>query len=155
MAVSGRPAGKLFAAGRAGARFAGRNAGAEAVVEGCGSNGDEYMTGGVVVILGPVGDNFAAGMTGGMAFLYDADGTFQEHLNDDSVIYQRIEMPYWEDVARELVAEHARETQSKFAERLLVEWELTRTKMWQVVPKEMLDKLAHPVSRKAAEEKRA
>jgi glutamate synthase (NADPH/NADH) large chain len=151
----GATAGKLFAAGQAGERFAVRNSGAEAVVEGCGSNGCEYMTGGVVVILGPVGDNFAAGMTGGMAFLYDADGTFEDHVNDDSVIYQRIEMPYWEDIARELVAEHVRETQSKFAERLLVEWEMTRTKMWQIVPKEMLGKLAHPVSRKAAEEKRA
>jgi glutamate synthase (NADPH/NADH) large chain len=67
----GATAGKLFAAGQAGERFAVRNSGADAVVEGCGSNGCEYMTGGTVVILGPVGDNFGAGFTGGMAFVYD------------------------------------------------------------------------------------
>ena len=67
----GATSGKLFAAGQSGERFAVRNSGAEAVVEGCDSNGCEYMTGGTVVILGKVGDNFAAGMTGGMAFVYD------------------------------------------------------------------------------------
>ena len=69
----GATAGRLFAAGQAGERFCVRNSGAVAVVEGCGSNGCEYMTGGTAVILGPVGDNFAAGMTGGMAFVYDPD----------------------------------------------------------------------------------
>ena len=67
----GAISGKLFAAGQSGERFAVRNSGAEAVVEGCDSNGCEYMTGGTVVILGKVGDNFGAGMTGGMAFIYD------------------------------------------------------------------------------------
>ena len=67
----GATSGKLFAAGQAGDRFAVRNSGATTVVEGCDSNGCEYMTGGTVVILGDVGDNFAAGMTGGMAFIYD------------------------------------------------------------------------------------
>ena len=66
--------GYLFAAGRAGERFAVRNSGAKVVVEGCGSNGCEYMTGGVAVILGSIGANFGAGMTGGMAYLYDPDG---------------------------------------------------------------------------------
>src|SRR3546814_4803258 len=80
----GATAGKLFAAGQAGERFAVRNCGAEAVVEGCGSNGCEYMTGGTVVILGAVGDNFAAGMTGGMAFVYDADGTFGHRVNRET-----------------------------------------------------------------------
>ena len=65
----GATAGKLFAAGQAGERFCVRNSGATVVVEGCGSNGCEYMTGGTAVILGPVGDNFGAGMTGGMAFV--------------------------------------------------------------------------------------
>ena len=66
----GATSGKLFAAGQAGERFAVRNSGATTVVEGCGSNGCEYMTGGRVIILGGIGDNFGAGMTGGMAFLY-------------------------------------------------------------------------------------
>ncbi|MGB8276187.1 MAG: glutamate synthase large subunit [Alphaproteobacteria bacterium] len=149
----GATSGRLFAAGQAGERFAVRNSGAEAVVEGCGSNGCEYMTGGVAVVLGPVGDNFAAGMTGGMAFVYDGQDTFEDHVNADSVVYQRLEIPYWEDVVRALIAEHVRETQSRFAERLLVEWDVTRSKLWQVVPKEMLDKLEHPVTRKEAEEK--
>ena len=72
----GATAGKLFAAGQAGERFAVRNSGATAVVEGCGANGCEYMTGGTAVILGAVGDNFGAGMTGGMAFVYDETGAF-------------------------------------------------------------------------------
>ena len=63
--------GKLFASGKAGERFAVRNSGGLAIVEGCGSNGCEYMTGGMTIILGPVGDNFAAGMTGGISFVYD------------------------------------------------------------------------------------
>ena len=86
----GATAGKLFAAGQAGERFAVRNSGADAVVEGCGSNGCEYMTGGTAVILGAVGDNFGAGMTGGMAFVYDPDDTFQRAVNPDSVIWQRL-----------------------------------------------------------------
>src|SRR6202035_2147352 len=73
----GATAGKLFAAGQAGERFAVRNSGATTVIEGCGSNGCEYMTGGMAAILGRVGDNFAAGMTGGMAFVYDADSMFE------------------------------------------------------------------------------
>src|SRR3546814_15319401 len=85
----GATAGKLFAAGQAGERFAVRNCGAEAVVEGCGSNGCEYMTGGTVVILGAVGDNFAAGMTGGMAFVYDAAGTFGPRVNRAPVLPQK------------------------------------------------------------------
>src|SRR4029453_3466462 len=72
----GATAGKLFAAGQAGERFAVRNSGAITVVEGCGSNGCEYMTGGTAVILGAVGDNFAAGMTGGMGFGYHRNGAF-------------------------------------------------------------------------------
>ena len=72
----GATSGKLFAAGKAGERFAVRNSGAISVIEGCDSNGCEYMTGGTVVILGNVGDNFAAGMTGGIAFIYDPDDVF-------------------------------------------------------------------------------
>src|SRR5438067_7741901 len=76
VALYGATAGKLFAAGRAGERFAVRNSGAIAVVEGVGDHGCEYMTGGVVAVLGRVGINFGAGMTGGLAWVYDADGSF-------------------------------------------------------------------------------
>ncbi|HSR70989.1 MAG TPA: glutamate synthase large subunit, partial [Kiloniellales bacterium] len=94
----GATAGRLFAAGQAGERFCVRNSDAIAVVEGCGSNGCEYMTGGIAVILGPVGFNFAAGMTGGMAFVYDPEDRLSERINPTSVIYQRIETAHWEGV---------------------------------------------------------
>ena len=142
----GATAGRLFASGQAGQRFAVRNSGAVAVVEGAGSNACEYMTGGMVAILGPVGDNFGAGMTGGMAFVYDSDDTFAYAVNPDTLVYQRLASAHWEAVLKDLIAEHQRETQSKFAERLLVDWRLERVKFWQVVPKEMLNKLDQPLS---------
>jgi glutamate synthase (NADPH/NADH) large chain len=146
----GATAGKLFAAGQAGERFAVRNSGAAVVIEGCGSNGCEYMTGGVAVILGPVGENFAAGMTGGMAFVYDEPGAFPRHVNPDSVDWQRLASRHWEGVLIDLIEEHARETQSRYAQRLLNDWSLERGKFWQVVPKEMLTRLAQPLDDRAA-----
>ena len=143
----GATAGQLFAAGQTGERFAVRNSGADAVVEGCGANGCEYMTGGTTVILGPVGDNFAAGMTGGMAFVYDTDASLAANINPDTVFNYRIQIAHWEEVLRGLVTEHWRETQSRFAERLLVDWERELQRFWQIVPKEMVDKLPHPVQK--------
>ncbi len=142
----GATAGKLFAAGQAGERFAVRNSGAVAVVEGCGSNGCEYMTGGLAAILGPVGDNFAAGMTGGMAFVYDADGRFNEHINSDSVIWQRVMTAHWRNVLRGLVMEHHGECGSVFAAQLLAQWDVEVDRFWQVVPKEMLARLDAPLN---------
>ena len=141
----GATAGKLFAAGQTGERFAVRNSGADAVVEGCGANGCEYMTGGTIAILGPVGDNFAAGMTGGMAFVYDTEASLAGNINPDTVFRFRIKISHWEEVLRSLVAEHWQETQSRFAERLLVDWERELPRFWQIIPKEMVDKLSHPV----------
>jgi glutamate synthase (NADPH/NADH) large chain len=149
----GATAGRLFAAGQAGERFAVRNSGATAVIEGCGSNGCEYMTGGTIVILGAIGDNFGAGMTGGMAFVYDADRKFTEHLNSDTVVAQRVDSLHWEGVLRELIDEHRRETQSVFAQQILAHWDVELRNFWQVCPKEMLSRLAYPLSdkRQAAE----
>jgi glutamate synthase (NADPH/NADH) large chain len=141
----GATAGKLFAAGQAGERFAVRNSGAIAVIEGCGSNGCEYMTGGTAVILGAIGDNFAAGMTGGMAFVYDADGLFESHLNADSVVWQRVAR-HWQGVLHALVEEHRRETGSVFATELLAHWDHEVGQFWHVVPKEMVPRLQHPLS---------
>jgi glutamate synthase (NADPH/NADH) large chain len=141
----GATSGKLFAAGQAGERFAVRNSGATVVVEGCGSNGCEYMTGGTAVILGSVGDNFAAGMTGGMAFVYDIEGNFARRTNPENVIWQRIETRHYDDLVRSLIAEHARETQSAWATQILHDWQTEREKFWQVVPKEMVSRLAHPI----------
>jgi glutamate synthase (NADPH/NADH) large chain len=143
----GATAGRLFASGQAAERFAVRNSGAVAVVEGCGSNGCEYMTGGTCVILGPVGDNFAAGMTGGMAFVYDSDGSFARKVNAETVQVQAVETAHWEGVLKELVEEHARETQSRLAQRILADWDREVVKFKQIVPKEMLARLAHPVRR--------
>ncbi len=137
----GATAGKLFAAGQAGERFAVRNSGATVVVEGCGSNGCEYMTGGLAVILGKVGDNFGAGMTGGMAYVYDEEGAFPLCVNPESVIWQRLEVPHYEDQLKALIQEHIDETGSRWAAQLLNDWELVRDKFWQVVPKEMLKRL--------------
>ena len=89
--------GKLFAAGIAGDRFCVRNSGADAIVEGCGDNGCEYMTGGSAIILGSVGNNFAAGMTGGIAFVYDKEGTLPVRINLEDVIYQQQMTEYWEN----------------------------------------------------------
>jgi glutamate synthase (NADPH/NADH) large chain len=142
----GATAGKLFAAGQAGERFAVRNSGAHAVVEGCGSNGCEYMTAGVAVILGPMGDNFAAGMTGGMAFVYDPGDELERRINSETVVYQRLESAHWEGVLKDLVAEHARETGSRYAQGLLDDWEVEIGHFRQVCPKEMLGRLDYPLS---------
>ena len=122
----GATSGRLFAAGQAGERFAVRNSGAHVVVEGCGANGCEYMTGGVAVILGVTGDNFGAGMTGGMAFVYDEAGEFERRINPESIVIQRLGSAHWEDVVKALVMEHAVETGSAHATRIVTDWERTR-----------------------------
>jgi glutamate synthase (NADPH/NADH) large chain len=148
----GATSGRLFAAGRAGERFAVRNSGATAVAEGCGANGCEYMTGGTAVLLGPVGANFAAGMTGGMAFVLDLEDAFERQVNPDSVVIRRVTSAHWEGVLRALVAEHERETGSRVAEGVLRDWDLLRGRFWQVCPKEMISRLSHPLEAPAAAE---
>ncbi len=108
------------------------------------------MTGGTVVVIGGIGDNFAAGMTGGMAFVYDRDEDFAHRINTESVVYQRIETAYWEDLCRGLIAEHQAATQSNWAASILADWEVERRRFWQIVPKEMLDMLEQPVAEIAA-----
>ena len=142
----GATAGRLFAAGQAGERFAVRNSGSTAVIEGCGSNGCEYMTGGTVAILGRIGDNFAAGMTGGMAFVYDEDGLFERHVNSDTVMWQRVQAAHWKTILRKLVEEHRSQTSSEFAAELLAHWDIELGRFWQVVPKEIVSLLSHPLT---------
>ncbi|SDD33056.1 glutamate synthase large subunit [Kordiimonas lacus] len=148
----GATAGKLFAAGQAGERFAVRNSGATVVVEGCGANGCEYMTGGTAVILCGVGDNFGAGMTGGMAFVLDEEGKFEEHVNEETVLYNRLSSAHWEAVLKALIEEHVAETHSRWGATVLSNWEAKRGSFWQVVPKEMVNRIEHPVSDAPAEE---
>ncbi|MCT8001074.1 glutamate synthase large subunit [Sphingomonas sanguinis] len=137
--------GKLFAAGQAGERFAVRNSGATVVVEGCGANGCEYMTGGVAVVLGQVGANFGAGMTGGMAFIYDAEDRFARRANPENIVWQRLASAHWEGVLRDLIEQHAAATDSKWSKGLLEDWDRVAGHFWQVCPKEMLTRLAHPL----------
>ena len=146
----GATAGELFAAGQAGERFAVRNSGATAVVEGCGANGCEYMTGGTVAILGAVGDNFGAGFTGGMAFVYDADETFERRINPDTLLFGRLASAHWEAMLKELIARHHAETGSPLAARLLVDWPTERGRFWHVVPKEYARSLPVPMAEPAA-----
>jgi glutamate synthase (NADPH/NADH) large chain len=144
----GATSGKLFAAGQSGERFAVRNSGAEAVVEGCDSNGCEYMTGGTVAILGKVGDNFGAGMTGGMAFVYDPSDEFEKYVNPESVVWQKIESKYWIEYLKDMIVQHNEETNSSLAKRILDNFELEKNNFKQICPIEMLDKLKHPITTK-------
>jgi glutamate synthase (NADPH/NADH) large chain len=142
----GATGGKLFAAGQAGERFAVRNSGAEVVIEGCGSNGCEYMTGGTAVILGPVGGNFGAGMTGGMAFVYDPQERLSRQVNHETVVIGRLRSRHWENVLKTLIAEHGEETGSRLAETLLTHWAREKSHFWQICPKEVMSRLAYPLN---------
>ena len=144
----GATSGKLFAAGQAGERFAVRNSGALAVVEGCGSNGCEYMTGGTVVIIGDIGDNFGAGMTGGMAFIYDPNEQFEKKVNPETLIWQSLETDYWINNLKELLKEHFIETESNLSKKIIENFDQEISNFIQVCPKEMLDKISNPISLK-------
>ena len=131
----GATSGELFAAGRAGERFAVRNSGAVAVVEGCGANGCEYMTGGEVAILGTVGDNFGAGMTGGIVYVYDRVGHLSGYLNPDDVV--PLALGEHEARLHELITRHLTETGSELARRLLDSWEEERDRFSVILPQAM------------------
>ncbi|MBV0913591.1 glutamate synthase large subunit [Anianabacter salinae] len=137
--------GYLFAAGRAGERFCVRNSGAKVVVEGCGSNGCEYMTGGLAVILGTIGANFGAGMTGGMAYLYDETGDTQAVLNMETIVTCPVNEGHYEDELKAMIERHASETHSVKAKDILQHWDSEKSRFLQIVPREMLGKLDVPV----------
>jgi glutamate synthase (NADPH/NADH) large chain len=103
------------------------------------------MTGGTAVILGPVGDNFGAGFTGGAAFIYDADNTFERRVNPDTLLWDRLASSHWESALQALIARHVAETGSRLAARLLNDWEQERRYFWHVVPKEYVKYLAAPM----------
>ena len=142
----GSTSGYLYAAGQAGERFAVRNSGATAVVEGCGSNGCEYMTGGNIVILGPTGDNFGAGMTGGMAFIYNNDEKFEHRVNEETLIFDKIQSKYWANALKEFIINHYDETNSQYAKKILDDWDNQLSKFIQVCPKEIVHTLTHPLN---------
>ncbi|MGR3608825.1 MAG: glutamate synthase large subunit [Sulfitobacter sp.] len=142
----GATKGHLFAAGRAGERFAVRNSGAHVVIEGCGSNGCEYMTGGVAVILGDIGANFGAGMTGGMAYLYDPQGKADKMLNRETLVTCPVTVDHWTDQLKGLIERHLAETGSRKAEDILQHWEIEKDNFLQICPKEMLVHIPAPLS---------
>jgi glutamate synthase (NADPH/NADH) large chain len=115
-----------------------RNSGATCVVEGCSANGCEYMTGGVAVILGTVGNNFAAGMTGGRAYVFDEDGDFEDKVNPESVALRGFHDGADDHECQALIERHWRETKSAKARRLLDDWPNARTKFWVVEPRELI-----------------
>ncbi|SFA90245.1 glutamate synthase (NADPH) large subunit [Poseidonocella pacifica] len=138
--------GYLFAAGRAGERFGVRNSGAKVVVEGCGSNGCEYMTGGVAVILGQIGSNFGAGMTGGMAYIYDPEGRAASLMNSETIVTCPVTVDHWRTQLEELIERHIEETGSRKAQDIWQHWDEELNNFVQVCPKEMLNKLSHPIA---------
>jgi len=125
-----------------------RNSGAISVIEGCDTNGCEYMTGGTIIILGQVGDNFAAGMTGGMAFVYDINNQFEKRVNNETVIWQTPETDYWINHIKSLVEEHFKETNSNLSKEILENFDNEILNFVQICPKEMVDKLKNPISLK-------
>ncbi len=137
--------GKLFANGRAGERFCVRNSGAEVVVEGCGSNGCEYMTGGVTVIVGSVGANFGAGMTGGMAYVYDPKDAFGQYVNMESLVLAPVATAHWEAQLKGLLEQHLAETGSPKVKEILHRWDDELANFIQICPQEMVSRLAHPL----------
>jgi glutamate synthase domain-containing protein 3 len=131
----GATGGKLFIRGSAGERFCVRNSGATAVVEGVGEHGCDYMTGGVAVILGETGRNFGAGMTGGVAFVFDEAAQFERRCNRELIALSRLDSQADEAQLRTLLEEHAAQTGSLRAMALLADWPTARAAFWKVAPR--------------------
>ncbi len=130
----GATGGLLFANGLAGERFAVRNSKGTAVIEGAGDHCCEYMTGGVIVVLGKVGRNVGAGMTGGLAYFLDEDGKFPELVNREIVKLQRVITPAGSQQLHGLIEAHAERTGSPKAKAILANWDEFLPKFWQLVP---------------------
>ncbi|MDQ3468304.1 MAG: glutamate synthase large subunit [Actinomycetota bacterium] len=129
----GATGGEIFLRGVVGERFCVRNSGALAVAEGIGDHGCEYMTGGRVVVLGPTGRNFGAGMSGGIAYVLDDDGDFRSRLNDEMVVLDEMDADDCEFV-RDVVARHGELTGSAVAHRLLASWTVSVSRFRKVMP---------------------
>lgn len=135
VALYGATAGELFIRGMAGERFAVRNSGATTVVEGIGDHGCEYMTGGRALILGPTGRNFAAGMSGGIAWVYNPDNAFAENCNTEMVDLDPLSVKDEEQITT-LLRKHVSLTGSKLAQTILNDWKKASTQFVKVYPKE-------------------
>ncbi|MCX5738289.1 MAG: glutamate synthase subunit alpha, partial [Proteobacteria bacterium] len=136
VALYGATAGEAYFQGIAGERFCVRNSGAQAVVEGVGDHGCEYMTGGRVVVLGPTGRNFAAGMSGGFAYVLDPDGSFPTRVNAERVDLERLSAED-EEILQRLVRRHYEYTRSERADEVLRKWNSYAPKFVKVFPKDL------------------
>ncbi len=134
VALYGATSGEVYISGRAGERFAIRNSGAHAVVEGIGDHGCEYMTGGRVAILGPTGVNFAAGMSGGIAYVFDETGLFDDRCNLDMVDLELVTEPGDQAELKHMIEQHLRHTGSRRAQRILDDWESSVAYFVKVFP---------------------
>jgi len=135
VALFGATSGEVYIRGMAGERFAVRNSGASAVVEGVGDHGCEYMTGGCVVILGETGKNFAAGMSGGEAYIFDSENNFSKSCNLEMIDLDKMENSDFEKV-RKMVRDHFRYTGSEVALNILNNWKYQRNHFVKVMPKD-------------------
>ena len=130
----GATGGEFFAAGRAGERFCVRNSGVTAVIEGVGDHGSEYMTGGLLLVLGRTGKNFGAGMTGGVAYVLDLDDTFPAKLNPELVSLERLETEVDIVTVQKLIYKHLERTESDRAKEILGDWDRYEPKFWKIRP---------------------
>ncbi|MBI2765157.1 MAG: glutamate synthase large subunit [Chloroflexi bacterium] len=154
VALYGATSGAAFVRGVAGERFAVRNSGAVAVVEGTGDHCCEYMTGGRIVVIGRTGRNFGAGMSGGIAYVYDEDGTFANHCNMEMVSLERLDEPEDLELVQGLLKRHREYTGSTVAADLLVDWPAAAARFVKVFPNEYRrvlreQQLARPEAREA------
>ena len=136
VALYGATSGEVYINGIAGERFCVRNSGAKAVVEGIGDHGCEYMTGGVAVILGNVGRNFGAGMSGGIAYVYDPNKTFKMRCNSEGLNLDPLSEQAHIDELKQLIEDHYNTTLSPLAQRLLEQWESSHQQFIRVLPEE-------------------
>jgi glutamate synthase (ferredoxin) len=151
VALYGATSGEAFVRGVAGERFCVRNSGANVVVEGVGDHGCEYMTGGRVVVLGKTGRNFAAGMSGGVAYVLDADGRFTKRCNMEMVDLEALVDAGEIDFVQTLIMRHAAATGSRYAEGLLKDWASLQGKLVKVMPREYKRALAEQAKKAAAD----
>jgi glutamate synthase (ferredoxin) len=145
VAFYGATGGEAYIRGMAGERFCVRNSGVRAVIEGVGDHGCEYMTGGRVLVIGSTGRNFAAGMSGGIAYVFDEDGLFRHHCNLETVMIQRPGESELQEIA-DMLQRHVDHTHSDRARQLLALWEDVTPKFVKVMPTDyqrMLDAIQH------------
>ena len=151
MAFYGATSGEGYVRGVAGERFCVRNSGATVVVEGVGDHGCEYMTGGRVVVLGRTGRNFAAGMSGGVAYVLDVHGNFAKRCNREMVDLETLSEPDDIDFLQVAIMKHVTLTGSRYAEQLLSDWAALQRQMVKVMPREYKRALAEQAKKREEE----